>query len=321
MSDRDKPKAPRNVRRTPAGGAPSVPPRASAASGNATGGNGTHGAQSPAPPPVSEVAPSRSVRPPASGRSLFARIGAAARLATGVVLVVGASLGAAYGAKVYVTKSNRFAIKTVTVEGANKLAPEAVAALGSVNVGANIFSLDVDAATRGILGDPYVAKATVTRKLPGTVAIAIVEREPRAMALVGEDLFLVTSEGEIFKRVAPGDAVDVVTITGITEEDLSADREGATEKARKALDTADQIEKSGIVKRYSLQEIHVAKDGSLSAVVGKEGIAISLGHPPVRGKIEQAERVLLELGKRKATADVIFVDNEGSPDRVVVRMR
>ena len=96
-------------------------------------------------------------------------------------------------------------------------AVEAIAALGGVTVGSNVFALDVDAATRSILGDPYVAKATVTRRLPGTIAISVVEREARATALVGEDLFLVTAEGEIFKKVGPDDAVDLVSITGITE--------------------------------------------------------------------------------------------------------
>lgn len=255
------------------------------------------------------------------GSRMFKRVGRVAQVVIGVLLVVAASLGAAYGAKIYVTRSHRFAIRTVTVEGASKLTPEAVAALGQVAIGANIFGVDVNDAARKIQTDPYVAKATVTRRLPGTVAISIVEREPRALALIGEALFMVTAEGEIFKKLTAQDARDYMVITGIAEQDLAEDRAGALEKARKALEVANQFANFEYLKRYSLQEIHISKDGALSAVIGKEAIVLSLGHPPVRGKLQQAERVLQELNRRKGTADVIFVDNDGSPDRVVVRMR
>jgi cell division protein FtsQ len=55
--------------------------------------------------------------------------------------------------------------------------------------------------------------------------------------------------------------------------------------------------------------------------IGREAIALSLGQPPYRDKIEEASRILNEVARRKANASVIFLDNDAHPERVVVRMR
>jgi cell division protein FtsQ len=77
----------------------------------------------------------------------------------------------------------------------------------------------------------------------------------------------------------------------------------------------------GVTRRYPLQELHLEKDGSLVATVGREAIALSLGQPPYRDKIEESARILTEVARRKANASVIFLDNDAHPERVVVRMR
>ena len=84
---------------------------------------------------------------------------------------------------------------------------------------------------------------------------------------------------------------------------------------------ADDLERSGVGKRYPLQELHLEKDGSLVVTIGKDAIALHFGQPPYRDKIEQASRVLSEVARRKAQPSVIFLDNDAHPERVVVRMR
>jgi hypothetical protein len=52
-----------------------------------------------------------------------------------------------------------------------------------------------------------------------------------------------------------------------------------------------------------------------------EVLALHMGAPPYRRKLEQATRVVAELDRRGAKADSFMLDNEARPDRVVVRMR
>ena len=308
-----KRESPKNVRRAPGVSVDGL---------DDDGPRSTAGDSSPVPSLV------RSIPPAAKKAEVRGKLEKAAkaawsvtRILIGVVIVVAASGGAAWGAKRYVTKSPRFAIKTVTVEGAQRLTPEDVAKAGAVNVGANVFLLDLDEARSKIEHEPYVAKATVTRRLPSTVSIQIVEREPSAIVSVGDELYLATREGEIFKQVADGDPTDLPLVTGIDSAGLVNDREGASILVRRSFDVIDQIDRSGISKRFPVQEVHLEKDGSVKVTVGQEGILLVLGDGPYKAKLEEAQRVLAELEKRKTKASILFLDAGSSPDRVVVRMR
>jgi cell division protein FtsQ len=254
-------------------------------------------------------------------RRAFAKLWTGTRILVGTAVVIAASIGAAWGAKNYVTKSPRFMIKTITVEGANKLAPETIAKAGGVAVGMNVFTVDVEQVKRSIEREPYVAEATVVRQLPNTISIKVVERQPAVLVGIGNDLYLATHDGDVFKQAEAGDATDLPVVTGIRPELAVEDRQGLSILVRRALDVIDEAEKTGIAKRYPVQEIHIEKDGSVEAIVGQQGIAIHLGNPPFKGKVEQADRVLAEVEKRKSSASIVFLDNDANPDRVVVRMR
>ncbi len=302
---------PRNVRSRP-----SSPPPAAAA-------------DSPAPPEVGKTTPPPRSEPPVAPPKAplserMPRVHKAltgAKIVVGLAIVTSASVGVAWGAKRYMTTSPRFAVKTIEIDGAERKTPEEIAAIGSLHIGDNIFSVDLDVARRKIEDDPWVKSATVTRKLPGSVMVVVVEHEPAALVSIEDKLFLAGNDGTVFKEVGPDDPLDLPVITGIRTEEVKTDREGVKKDVQRALDVANEIEKSAIAKRYPLQEVHLEKDGTIDAVVGTDGIALHLGVGPYRGKLEQAERVFSELGKRKTEPAIVFLDNEASPDKVVVRMR
>lgn len=252
----------------------------------------------------------------AGGRML-----AALKFTAGVSVVLAASVAVAWGARRYVTTSPRFAVRTVLVDGAHKRSAAQIASSARVAVGANIFALDLALASQSLTEDPWIAKATVTRKLPATIAIDVAEREAAALCSVGGELYLATRDGELFKKLDADDPSDLPLVTGITAEQVARDRQGVVLAVKRALDVADDAERSGLAKRYPIQELHLEKDGSLVVTIGKEAVALHLGMPPYRDKIEEASRVLSEVSRRKASAAVIFLDNSAHPERVVVRMR
>ncbi len=278
-------------------------------------------ADSPHPPAARGATSRPPPRTPSSGGDRWAALGALLRTSLGVVVVLSASVGVAWGAKRYMLTSPRFSVQSVVVEGNARLSPEEVVRASGVRVGDNVFSTDLDGAKAALEADPWIRTASVTRKLPGSVVMQVVEHEPAIVVAIGDHLFLASRAGAIFKEVTPDDPLDFPVLTGIEAEAATSDREGAEKRVMRALELLDELQRSSIVTRYPVQEIHVERDGSFAAVVGRDGIVLALGHPPYRGKLEQAERVFLELGKRKAQPTTVFLDNEGSPERVVVRMR
>lgn len=266
----------------------------------------------PAPPPNTiEVAP----RPEP-------RVMAILRASLGVLMVVAIGGGVAWGARSYVKTSPRFAVTEIVTTGANRRTPDELADIAGIAKGQNVFTADLDRARARLLADPWVSEAALSRQLPGTIYVRVVEREAAGLvAMGGGESYLVARDGTVIKRLEEADPTDLHVVTGVPLRQLLEDREAATRSIRRALDLASDYDRSALAKRSPLQEVHVEPNGEMSLVVGKSALVLRLGAPPYRRKLEQAVRVVAELDRRGAKPDTIMLDNEARPDRVVVRMR
>lgn len=268
------------------------------------------------PPESSSKAPAR----PAIARARTAAIVRAARTALGFALILGVSLGVAWGARHYVNTSPRFAVRETVVDGASRRSKETILQEGGIVVGDNVFAIDLEAARAKIEADPWIAEATLARRLPSTILVQVKERDAVAVVALGES-YLVSREGEVFKKLEPGDPSDLPILTGIDPDGLSRDREGTTRTLQHALDLAGDYAQSSLATKHSLQEVHVDASGNMTLVVGSAGVSLALGAPPYRRKLEQAWRVLVELDRRGVKPDAILLDNEARPERVVARVK
>jgi cell division protein FtsQ len=268
---------------------------------------------SPGDSPEPSRAPS-----PAPGRP--SRLLAAVRAVAGIALVVSSAVGVAWVARRHVMTSPRFAVTEIDVVGNDRRTSETLVAEIGVAVGANVFALDLDAARARLLADPWIADDALARRLPGTILVQVTERKPAALVSLG-DVYLATAEGEPFKKLEPGDPIDLPLVTGLRAESLADDREGVTRTLRRAIDLAAEYEHGLLARRSALEEVHVEPDGTFTVVVGRSAVELVLGVPPFRRKLDQAARVIAELDRRGAKADAIMLDNDARPERVVVRMR
>jgi cell division protein FtsQ len=248
------------------------------------------------------------------------RVVSALRTTAGIALVVSAALGVAWAARRHVLQSPRFAVTEVDVVGNQRRPAEAIAAESGVTEGANIFSLDLDAARAHLLADPWVSDAQLARRLPGTVLVQVTERRAAALVALG-DVYLATPEGEPFKRIELGDPTELPLVTGLRPEALAEDRDGTMRTIRRAIDLAAEYDHGALARRSPLEEVHVEADGTFAVVVGRGAMQLVLGGPPFRRKLDQAARVVAELDRRGAKADAIMLDNDTRPERVVVRIR
>jgi cell division protein FtsQ len=228
----------------------------------------------------------------------------------------------AWGARRYVKTSPRFAVTEVVTTGAKRRSPDDLMAIAGIAKDQNVFTVDLDRARARLLADPWVSDATLARQLPGTVYVHVTEREAAGLvSTTAGDTYVVMRDGTPIKRIEAGDPADLHVVTGIPVQQMVDDREGATRKIRRALDLAFDYEHAPLASGKPLQEVHVETNGDMTLVVGKSAVALHMGAPPYRRKLEQAARVVFELDRRGAKADAVMLDNEARPDRVVVRMR
>jgi cell division protein FtsQ len=243
------------------------------------------------------------------------------RILGGVLLVIGMGGGVAWGAHHFAVTSPRFALATVNVEGAARRTKDELTQRGGLSVGKNVFSIDVAQVERALLEDPWVEEARVTRELPATIRLQIKEREAVAVLALDQALYLVTRTGEPFKKVEEADPYDLPMLTGVPRDQLARDREGALERLRTGLRVLREYERLSMAKSQVPQEVHLADDGRVTLVVGRQGTALQLGRGPWRKKLAMAERVFAKASGKGGLPGIVFLDNEAHPERVVVRMR
>jgi cell division protein FtsQ len=254
-------------------------------------------------------------------RGLASRVASAFRLGLGLALVIGTSVSVAYSVRHYALTSPRFSIQEVKLIGGKRVSPEQAQKQAGVTLGENVFGLDTAQAERKLLENPWIAEARVTRDLPRALRVEIREREPAALAVFAERLYLVTADGEPFKELATGDPADYPLITGASVEGLSRDRAREIDRVKQGLDVLEQYGRVPLSKTQPAQEVHLADSGDVVLTAGKEGITFELGKDAYRRKLLMAEQVVGEMRRKGRSPGIVFLDNQAHPERVVVRMK
>ncbi len=281
------------------------------------------------------MAPERSVGEPQGGDGIFSQtesnLPSAPRPSSewlwlglkaliGLLLIASAAGLVAFGARHFATTSDRFAIHELQAEGNRRFTAEALAQLGGVKRGDNLFATDELRVQRALLEDPWIASAKVTRKLPSTLVFEVEEYSARALAAIGEKLYLVTRDGHPIDVAGPNE-LDFPVVTGVTVEEIAADRLRAKRRIAHAVGILQRYEQMPMAASYAPQELHLSDDDAVTLVVGRSGVSLQLGTGNVRQRLQMAARILSRVRSRGEVPSVVFLDNEAHPERVVVRLR
>ena len=201
------------------------------------------------------------------------------------------------------------------------------------------LGIDTDDVKARVERHPFVREARVQRRAPDAIEIAVELREPAAVLRQNDRLYLVDSDGEIMKRVRPGDHVDAAIITLLAPDGVppAADTAGAAAGAATGSDSQEaapeatrlrglgdalaivaSFERHGLADRLS--EV-VAVPGAGFEVVFDDGARARLGDNDIDNKLRRllsAERRLKEKGR---SFSFMWLDDAQRPERVAVRLR
>lgn len=220
----------------------------------------------------------------------------------------------------HVRTSPAFATIDIAVDGLERLPREEILSTAGLSLGQNVFEVSPEAATAALRAHPWIADATVTRRLPGSYAISIDERRAVAIAAL-EDLQLVGEDATVFKARQAEDPVDLPVITGLLDEAFEEDPLLRATALVSAVALLHDYRDVGLWRREPIGEIHVSPDGSLSLYAGAEATHVRLGQRPFREKLRRFRKVLDRLQSRDARPAYVYLDNPRRPDRVTVRLK
>jgi cell division protein FtsQ len=210
-------------------------------------------------------------------------------------------------------------IREIRFEGLARATPEELLELSPVQRGDHLLLSDPDVLAAALARHPWIASVEVERRPPRTLVVRVVER--RAVALVDlGGLYLVDAKGEVFKRAAPGDGLDLPVITGISRDAWIDHRDEAEPLLSAALALLARWAERGLDRAEPVSEIHLDLEFGTTLFTGADGTEVRLGHGELPEKLERLERVLAALAADKERAEVLHLDNRRRPDWVTVRL-
>jgi cell division protein FtsQ len=247
------------------------------------------------------------------------RLGRALALALPSVLSLALLGGAGWATWKYGVEGDLLRIRQLRFAGLSQVRAEELLELSPVHPGDHLLLSDLEGLARALRRNPWVASVEVTRRFaPPALEVAVTER--RAAALVDlSGLYLADRRGQVFKRAAPGDGLDLPVVTGLARQDHVARREETERRIEAALELLDRWRDAGLDRRAAVSEVHLDPDLGVRVHAGDDGMEIRLGQGDLPAKLERLGRVLSALEADGRRAEVLHLDNRRHPDWVAVR--
>jgi len=223
-----------------------------------------------------------------------------------------------YRSVVWARATNALVVDRVTVTGNRNLSRGEVVALLEGIRGESMLGLDIEAWRERLLNSPWVADAAIRRQLPGTVSVAVRERQPIGIARLADELYLVDRDGTIIDAHGPNYAdLDLPVITGLDAHRAGGDRAIDPDRAALALAVVDALSvRKDIAARVS--ELDVSDVHDAAVLMKDDPTIVRLGEEQFVRRLNQ----YLELAPtlRERVPDLDYVDVRFD-ERVYVRPR
>jgi cell division protein FtsQ len=216
--------------------------------------------------------------------------------------------------------SPAFAIKEIVIRGGDRLDRSDILAASGLRMGQNAFEVGPEDAQARLEGHPWIASASVQRRLPGTFTVELHEHRAAALLSIEGVLYLVSEEGSVFTRAGPSGPGDLPVITGVSRERFS-DEHFRSHGILEVIALLNDYRSAGLWRREPIGEVHVEPDDGLSLYIGDDAALVRLGRGSHRRKLDKLKRVLDRLDAKKARPAYVYLDHARRPDRVTVKVR
>ncbi len=234
--------------------------------------------------------------------------------------VIALVLYAGYRAVELVLSAEALTISRISISGNTRMSRgEVLSLLDGLN-GQYMVTVDLEGWRQKLLTSPWVADAAVRRVLPGTVAVVIAERQPMAIARLGDELYLLDQRGSIIDEYGPNYAeFDLPIIDGLASAGgaggLLVDESRAALAVRVIAGLQARPDLAKRVSQIDVTDVHdavlILKDDTALLRIGEEQFAERLQSyldlmPALRERIPDIDYVDLRFDER------VYVKPQGS---------
>lgn len=158
----------------------------------------------------------------------------------------------------FVLASDALTVTRITVQGNQRMSRGEVLGLLDGLSGTSIVLTDLESWRQRLLMSPWVADASIRRMFPGTLAVAIEERQPIGIGRIKGTLYLIDKTGTVIDEFGPNYAdLDLPIVDGLSpkgEEDQSMDQARAALAGRLMSELARRPKLAGQVSQIDVSD-------------------------------------------------------------------
>jgi len=101
----------------------------------------------------------------------------------------------------WLTHAEMFSVAGVDVKGVRSVRDEDIREVAAMFTGQNVFRVDLGAASRRMMADPWVRDVRVERRLPNRISMFVTERVPKAILRASNGAYLIDADGVVMVPV------------------------------------------------------------------------------------------------------------------------
>ena len=207
----------------------------------------------------------------------------------------------------YADAFNVFNFDELKIVGNETVSSEELFRLSGLKFGENLLDIDVQRAAERINANPFIERVSISRDLPHTIAMRVMERKPFVLISQGR-FYAIDKSGHLLPSRSHKN-FDLPIITGIEELSLPYMGNKVDDlRFGKALDVALLLNAEPFSLYNSISEINISPRGDISLIGTHKGTKIFLGKSGYENKINRIRSLLSTLKLGEGLSGYQYVD-------------
>lgn len=201
--------------------------------------------------------------------------------------------------------------QALEIRGLKNAARAQVTAVFRADYGRSLYMLPIRERRLQLLGNPWIAEASVTRVWPNQVRVEVKEREPVAWVRIPgpegtKEPALIDVEGNILRLQQPGE-FQLPVLTGVGMQQDEAERKIRVHRFVKLLQDAGPLAEK-------ISEVDATDPGNLKVMQDENGrvVMLYIGDRQFRRRLEKFRLSYPEIQKRAPESNVFDLRIEGN---------
>ncbi|MBS4540084.1 FtsQ-type POTRA domain-containing protein [Clostridium sp. D2Q-11] len=214
---------------------------------------------------------------------------------------------------IVLTQTTFFHIKNIDIEGNNVLNDEKVLLASGLNIGENVFKIDIDTAENNLLRHPYIKDVEINRRFPDRVNVELKERKETLVYNNNGTYIYIDNEGyvlnilsELKEKQLPILKSDEKIIVK-TSEKINFEKFAPIKKILQMLNLCNKNKYSFVIQSI------VQKEDDITLVLNS-GTNIAFGRlNDIEYKLRLIDEIVNDLQKKEILAKEIHLNKGKNP--------